>query len=355
MFKNKIDYKLINIAVFVFIIFLLYQTGHLWIGILGTILKIMFPFLFAFVVAYALHPILRFLINRRVPKGLGIFLILATLFGLIAIVVVLLVPLLFDQLGSLFNGIIAFIKEISLNYDLNFGALQDTLAKSFNEIIASIGKYVSNGAMNAINVSMSFVTTLIIAFSAAVYFLIDMDKIRAGFKKFLQRKSERSYFYVRRLDNEMKNYLSGFCKIMVISLIEYTVVYFAIGHPNALLLGFLAAISNLIPYFGGMITNIIAAITAFVISPALFIRTVISFFILSAVDGNVINPLVYGKSNQVHPIIVIMSVFAGGALFGIVGIIISLPTAIIILTTYHFFKDDIVEAIDDIKMTKKKD
>ena len=107
------------------------------------------------------------------------------------------------------------------------------------------------------------------------------------------------------------------------------------------MLGTLAGVGNLIPYFGGIITNIIAAITAFVISPELFLKTCIIFLIFSAVDGYVINPWVYGKSNKVHPLVVIISVFAGGILFGIMGIILSLPVAIVLLATYKFFKEDI--------------
>ena len=107
----------------------------------------------------------------------------------------------------------------------------------------------------------------------------------------------------------MKNYLDGFTKIIIITIIEYTIAFLLIGHPNAILLGFLSAIANLIPYFGGLITNTIAIITAIVISPKLFIRTLIVFLILSILDSYVINPFVYGKSNKLHPIIVILSVY----------------------------------------------
>ena len=56
-----------------------------------------------------------------------------------------------------------------------------------------------------------------------------------------------------------------------------------------------------------------------------------------------------GKTNQVHPIITILSVFIGGALFGITGIILSLPLAIIMVTTYKYFKEDITDVISDMK------
>ena len=67
-----------------------------------------------------------------------------------------------------------------------------------------------------------------------------------------------------------------------------------------------------------------------------------------------INPLVYGKTNEVHPLVVILSVFAGGILFGIAGIVISLPLAIIIITTFKFFREDISYKIEDIKGSTKK-
>lgn len=106
---------------------------------------------------------------------------------------------------------------------------------------------------------------------------------------------------------------------------------------------------NLIPYFGGVITNTIAAITSFVIFPALFWKTVVTFLILSSIDGYVINPYVYGKTNKVHPLVVILSVFAGGILFGTIGILLSLPLAILIITTIQYFNDDVANVIDQFK------
>ena len=354
MLKNKLDFKLINLALIVLIIFLMYQTANVWIGLLGILLKVSAPFFFAFVLAYVLHPYLKFLINHKIPKPIAVIIVLLTVLIVLGGVIGLAFPLAFSQISSLLNGIIAFIKEISLKFDVNFGTLQDTLATSFNKIIERMGTLVSDGAINVINVSIEYITVALISFSAAIYMLIDMDKIRESIKSFLKRKSKKVYRYVSLLDEQMKNYLGGFFKIVLITVFEYSIAFLIIGHPNALLLGILAAFASLIPYFGGIITNIIAAITAFVISPALFIRTIITFIILSTLDGYVINPLVYGKTNQVHPLVVILSVFVGGTLFGVLGIILSLPVAIILITTYKYFKEDINVKIEDIKVTKKR-
>ncbi len=352
MIKDKLDFKLINIAVISLIIYLMYHTGNLWIGITAKFSKLAFPFFLAFVVAYALYPFLKFLTNRKIPKPLAVGIVLFTVLGIVTILIGLVAPLLFEQVISLLNSLITFIKDFSLNNDIQFGTLQETLTNTFNDIIVNVGKYATDGVTKVINVSMDYIATLVISFSAAIYILVDMDDIRHSVKKYLKKKSKRSFEYVRILDDEMKNYLVGMLKIMIITVIEYSLAYMIIGHPNAILLGVLAMVGGLIPYFGGMITNVVAAVTAFVISPALFVRTVITFVILSAIDGYVINPLVYGKTNNVHPLIVIMSVFIGGKLLSVFGIMVSFPLTVIIIATIKYFKVDISDKIGDMK---KKD
>lgn len=349
MIKNKLDYKLLNTAIIMIIIFLLYQTGNLWFGILKKIWDIILPFFLAFIIAYALHPLLKYLENKKIPKWLALTIIIVGLILIMTLMGVVIIPAIFKELPSLFNSIISFVKEISIKFKVDSSSIQTTLQTSFNDIISSMSRYVSNGAISIIGVSLSLLTKFFIAFAASMYLLTDMDKIRKIIKKFLKGISKKMYGYVLTLDKEMKQYLNGFMRIIIIAFFEYTIAYAIIGHPNAILLGILAMIANLIPYFGGMITNIIAAITAFVISPALFIRTVITFMILSSVDGYVINPYVYGKTNKVHPLVVILSIFAGGVLFGTLGILLALPLAIIIIATIKYFEPEVKNTLEDIK------
>lgn len=341
--ENKLNYKLVNILFVLLIIYVLCQTSALWLGIVSVLWKILLPFLIAFVIAYALTPLVDKLRSKKVPKGLAITLVLLFFTLLFGFLIYLITPVFLEQTTGIFNGIIAFFKELSVQYSVDFNTLQHQLSKIFTNTLEKFGTYVSDGAINIVGASISIVSNFFIVVAAFIYFMIDMDKIKNVVKKFTLSKSKKIYRYLSILNKEMQNYLSGFIKICFISFFQYTIMYMIIGHPDALMLGTLAGISNLIPYFGGIITNVIAAITAFVISPELFIKTCIVFVIFSAIDGNVINPLVYGKTNQVHPLVVIISVFAGGILFGVVGIIISLPMAIILIATYKFFKDDITK------------
>lgn len=346
MIKNRLDFKLINVTLMILSVFLIYQTKDFWIGGVNLLYKIFMPFLIAFALAYALYPLVQKL-NKKLPKSLSVMIVAGILMTILVMIVILLFPLLFDQMKSLFSGIVTFLKEISIRHNINFKDVQDTLSSNFNNIVEKFGTYISGGAISVISVSFEYISKLFIIFTAFVYFLIDMDKIREFVKNYFSNKSTKTYNYVKTLDNEMRNYLSGFIKIVIISFFEYSILYTIIGHPNSLMLGSLAAFGNLIPYFGGIVTNVIAAVTAFVISPELFIKTCIVFIVCSGIDGNIINPLVYGKTNKVHPIVIIISVFAGGILFGVMGIVISLPVSILIIATIKYFKDDLM------KMKKK--
>lgn len=351
MLKNKLDYKLVNLVLIALIVFLIYKTGNLWMGVVGKAFQIITPFLFAFALAYAVHPFLKKMQAKKVPKWLGITIIVAIILALVAFIIYIITTVMIGQISSLFTSIISFIKNIQTR-DFNLSGLETTLVDTFKTVITDISKYVSNGAINILDSSIGVLSKMLIIFASFIYFLIDMDKIRKEVKFFFQKRTDKAYNYVRSLDKEMKNYLSGLVQVILITLVEYTLAYTIIGHPNAILLGFLAAIANLIPYFGGIAVNIIASITAFVISPALLIRTIITFIVLSSLDSYVINPTVYGKTNRIHPLVTIIALFAGGVIFGITGVFISFPLTIIIATTYKYFKDDIAR---NFKKQKKEE
>ena len=342
MLKNKLDFKLVNLCIIVLIFFLIYQTGALWLFILGKLISIITPFFFAFIIAYAFNPLLRWFIKKGLPKGVGIFIIVLIILSIIGLILGIGLPLIANQLSGLFGSIIAFIKEMSSKFNVNFGDLESTLSTSFDSILKDVSVIVSNGALSIIGNSLSFITSIMISLSASIYLLVDMDKIRSTVSSFVSKKSKKFKLYIKILDEEMMKYLGGLLKIIFITLFEYSLCYLLIGHPNALLLGLLASLAVTIPYFGGIFINIIALITSFVISTDLFIKTIICVLVLSFIDGYLINPLVYGKTNKLHPLIVIVSVFAGGILFKLFGIVLALPLSIIIVSTIRYFKKDII-------------
>lgn len=349
MFKDKINYRLINILILMLVLYLGVSTVGVWGGIAGYLLKITLPFIIAFAIAYALYPFVRFLEKKGVRKQLAVLLIVVAVILITVAIISVTLPLIYDQLILFSKMIVEVLQDLSSKFDINLGEFQVAISDTLNNTIKSLGKFVSDGTVDILGKSINILTQTIVVAIVSIYFLADMDKIRSGLKHFLKRMKNRSYEYVKSLDEEIGHYLQGLALFMVIQLIEYCLVFFIVGHPNWLLLGVLACVTTVIPYFGGLITNIIAVITASVVSTPVFIGTLIICLIFPQIDGYIISPKVYGKTNNINPLWSIFAVMVGGSIGGLLGIIIALPVFILLNCTYHFFKKDIKQGIGKVK------
>ena len=350
--KDKINFKLLNILIIVAIVCLLYSISGLWLGIVSNIFKIVAPFVLAFSLAYVIYPLVKKLIDAGSPKWLAILTVCILGVGSLLVIIILTVPLLYEQILLFLSNISVFLSDLSAKYEINFGSLQSALSDFSTNIISNIGSSISNGAISAVNASVNVLTTGIVVVCAAVYFLIDMNKIRSSIKKYFYEKNRKTASYLKKLDEELTKYIGGMGLNIVIQMIEYTLAFLIIGHPNYLILGILSGISAIIPWFGGFLVAVISLLVSSVISTKMFILTAIICIVCPTLDGNVIGPKVYGKTNSLHPLLVIFAVSAGGIIAGFWGIVLSLPVAIAIKTTYNFYKKDIYKKVRHIRGNK---
>ena len=350
--KNKVNYGLLNVLLIMGIVYLVTATSKYWLGLITGVFNIIFPFFLAFVFAYILHPFVERLERRGVRRKLALTAVIFIFFAIMVGLLWFTLPAIYDQLVSFSKNISTAITDISGRFDLNLGEYQTAINDALNQLIKNVGSYISTGTVDILGKSVNFVTNAMIVLIVGIYMLIDMDKIRGFIKKSL-KKHPKEYNYVMALDHQMGNYLHGMAIFMLVQLFEYSILFKIVGHPSWLLLGVLACITTVIPYFGGLFTNIIAVITASVISTKLFIATLIITLIFPNIDGYVISPHIYGKTNNINPILVI---FIGGAfssIFGIFGFMLGLPVYLIIRTTWEFFDDDIKEYLEDRKEARK--
>ena len=335
------------------IAYIVIVTNGYWSGIIFKIIEIILPFFFAFCLAYILHPFVKKLESKGIRRSLALATVVIIFFGIIVALLCITLPAIYDQLVSFTKSVPKIITDISTRFDLDLGEYQDSITDALNNLIKNMGSYISDGTIEVLGKSVNFLTKMLVVFMVGVYFLIDMDKIRGFIKKYL-RRFKREYEYVKALDKEMGNYLHGLAIFMLIQLIEYSLLFKIIGHPSWLLLGVLACVTTVIPYFGGLFTNIIACITASVVSTKLFVMTLIITLIFPNIDGYVISPHVYGKTNNINPILVIFVAAICSSLFGILGIALGLPLYLIMRTTWNFFNEDIKGYIGDRKEEKSK-
>lgn len=228
------------------------------------------------------------------------------------------IPTLIFQLLSIVKNLNGLFNSNQLNVLLS-------------NISDNIWLYISSG----ITFSYNLISNIILTLGAIVYFLKDMEQIKSWLLKKIKNKE---LFY--KIEFNINNYFKGLLIIMFITFFEYNIIYLIIKHPQFLLLGMFASIANLIPQFGGLIVHILALLTSLTLGKVMFVKTIIAVFVLSILDGYVINPLVYGKTNKLHPLIIIITLLLGSVLFGFMGILLALPLTIIIITTYNYYTKD---------------
>lgn len=347
--KNRLNYRLINVLLMFAIIYILYLTSNQWGLYLSKILSVSFPFLVGFAIAYILNPFVKFLESKGARRNIAITSVLILVFGFILGVIWLTLPVVYEQLISLSRSIISIIGDVSTKFDINLGEFSNTIMDTLNKLISGVGDYISNGTVTLVNKGIKFVTNLVIIVVVGIYFLVDMDKIRGKIKDFFKKIGKREFNYVKKLDTEITNYFKGLVMCMVIQFFEYSILYKLIGHPNWLLLGLLDCVTSFIPYFGGYITNCVALITASTVSMPVFIGTLVILLVFPNIDGYIISPKIYGRTNRTNPVIAIFMIVLFSSLFGFVGILIAMPTYVIIKATYEYFEKDIRKKIVEFK------
>mgnify|MGYP002622083665 FL=1 len=152
--KDKLNFKLLNLLIIIAIVCLLYLIRGLWIGIVVNIFKIVAPFLLAFALAYVIYPLVKKLIDAGSPKWLAILAVCILGIGSIMIIILLTVPLLYEQILLFLSNISVLLSDLSSKYEINFGGLQSSLTEFSSNIISSLGSSISNGAISVVNASV---------------------------------------------------------------------------------------------------------------------------------------------------------------------------------------------------------
>lgn len=351
MSNKKLNYKIINIAALVILFYFGFLSVRIGWDIIIKCMSLLAPFIVGFVFAYSLTPLVRWLQRKGLNKALAVIVVIFGLLIIVAGLIAMVVPLLYDQIVLLVKNVIEVFENFNTSFNLNIGSFEIKLTDYLTDIAKDIGTFASSTTIGFLSSSIGFTGKFIVGFVGFVYFLADMDKIRSGFKNILSSINTRLVSYIKCMDVEISNYLKGLEIFMVIQLFEYSILFLIIGHPNWLILGILACVTTVIPYFGGLITNVIAIILATVISPKLLILTIIICLIFPQLDGYLISPRIYGKTNSVNPLITIMVVSVGGTLKGAIGIIVALPIYLLIRSTYNFFKKDLQKGMVIVKET----
>ena len=333
--------NMIKVVLFLVVILLITFLLPTFSPALRTILNVFSCMFVATGLAYVTYPIVKYLRSIGI-KGNYASALAILLFGtLIVVVSILTVQLMYPQIVRAIQLVQDSSSGIVWMRDSpELGKVIDYLAPYLDRFAQQALDYIANVTQNVISLSTKFIADFALISCLYMYILFDSEKIIKRIKDKLVYGSKH-YEFVKQLNLEYMKYLRGLIIIIIITVVEYGVIYYAIGHPDWMALAALCAFSNLIPYFGGIIVNLIALATAVFVSSELFFAVLVCVIVLPTIEGNILNPLVHKKTIEISPIALLPAIFIGGAIFGFLGIVLSIPAIIFYKVFKQYYKDDV--------------
>ena len=336
------------------------------LDVLKTIGQIIFPFILGGAIVFVINVPMSFLEKkifenikkenkaaRKLARPVSLLLTIVLVVGVIALVMIGVIPQLTKTMGSLMINITDFIPQIKIwirdffHDNQEIMKLVDQVQFNPDQAIRWGISLLGNGAGNMMNTTMSAVgsvvsglATFFIAFSFACYVLFQKEKLHVQIRKvlfaFLPKQKADAFLKVCSLTyRTFANFLTGQCLEAVILGCMFVVTLSILRMPYALLIGVLIAFTALIPIFGAFIGCAVGSFLIFMVSPKQAIIFIIVFLVLQQIEGNLIYPHVVGESVGLPSIWVLAAVTIGGNLMGIVGMLVFIPLLSVVYTIFR--------------------
>lgn len=321
----------------------------------GTFFSTLFaPILIAGFLYYMLNPLVQLLITKaKFKKNMAVSAVMLFLLSLVVIFFVSVLPQLAKQISSLASNLPDFIKgmeawgreffdkpmfegidveEYMSKLDISMGSvlkgIVDSLSTGLGSLIASIA-----------NMTMIIVTVPFILF----YMLKDGHRLIPAIEKYMPSKQKSEIInLLEKMSRTISSYISGQAIECLFVAMATFIGYQLIGIEYAFLFGCIAGATNMIPYLGPYIGLAPAVLVTIFDSPMKAALACIVVLVVQQIDGNVIYPLVIGKSLDIHPLTIILVLLVSGNIAGLLGMILGVPFYAVCKTVFiHIF--DIIQ------------
>lgn len=320
--------------------------------------SVILPFLVAFILSYAINPLVQKLQDKaHIRRWVAILLVYLSTGLMIGLILWWLIPLVWEQLQSAWKYVPTAIDYynntlrgwVRSHTPIRLPALQvrdmskglvDFLKEHYN--IIDVRSFFTNlmlSGMNIINVAGIVVLVPILMF----YFLYNWDERLVKMRHMIPNRYILSVYRIaKESDEALMSFIKGQILVMVLLGMVYAVQLQLIGLKVGLIIGMMAGIASFVPYLGftlGFIAAIIAGLFQFGVDWVHLVLIVGAFMVGQAVEGYVLQPLLLGDKIGLSPLWVMFAVLAGASLAGIAGMLIALPLAAVLKVLFQHAYD----------------
>lgn len=363
--KLKINKKYLNIGLITLMIgvvlLFVYQVSRHSVDIFlffknlfFNFLAVISPIIYAFIISYILYRPLLFIehyfkklwdrstkrsLSSKTYRLISLLILVILAFGTITLLINSIVPPLFQNLLTIgedipnfqailtewFSKLAPYFKSIHITDD----QIRQLTTYITSFLSGFLTKIFASGTGMVTNVATFFINlfaTPILTF----YFLKDKESIFIAIDKIATvTLSVKNKLKMKRFLKDVHEIFGGFILGQLLDAlivgIASTILLLIIGHPFALLIGFIAGITNVIPYIGPIIGAVLAFILGLFTNVKLGLLGAVLLIIYQQIDGNFIQPKILGESVGLAPVWIFMAILIGGNYLGAFGMILAVP------------------------------
>lgn len=310
--------------------------GYLLLLVLDVVSVLLVPLLVAGIVVFLLNPVVSWSARRGLPRSLGTALAyLLVLVGLFGGTARLLLPPLVEQVSTAVDALPADVAgaevrgeelaaTVGLDVDIDGAAVQAWVIDNRDMLLGSL---TGLGAATASFLVVVFLC--LIGLVAAFYMLVDLPRLRRVAVALVPppRREEAG-----AVGHEVAGTVGGFLRGQLIVAafvgIATGLAMLALGLPLWLFVGLVAGVTNLVPFVGPFVGGLLAVAIALIDGdPLLALWVLLAIVVIQQVESSVVAPMVVGRTVELHPVVVLLAVLAGGSLAGVLGLLVAVPLA----------------------------
>ncbi|TPK97419.1 AI-2E family transporter [Mesorhizobium sp. B2-4-16] len=312
---------------------------------------ILLPFVAGMVLAYFLDPVADWLQRLGLSRLMATVVILIAFIVVVVLALVILVPVLATQMADFARKLPEYLtrlqslitsfdpKWLEQRFGVNAAGLRDGLNSLLTTgfgLLTTVFTSIWSSGVALVSVVSLFVVTPVVAF----YMLLDWDRMVAVVDSWVPRDYVET---VRALARDINTATAGFVRgqgtLCLVLGAMYATGLTLTGLNFAILIGLFAGLISFIPYVGSLTGLVLAVGVAFVqFWPdwTMIVAVACVFFVGQFIEGNILQPRLVGKSVGLHPVWLMFALFAFGALFGFVGLLIAVPASAAIAVLVRF-------------------
>lgn len=309
------------------------------IWLLGQLLVVVLPVVVAVLLVRGLAPVAARLRRKLKPSRAALVAVLGFLVVLIGVLLLVGVSLAreFDELGTTISqGIDDLERWLVEDGPFDFNAAEvaewrQRAGEALSRFLFSDQRSVTSSAVIAAEVVVGAVLTVIVGF----FFLRDGRRMTMGMLRTLpEARRPVANRMARRSWDALGGYLRGAAVLGLVESMAIGAVLFAVGARLVVPVMIVTFLAAFIPIVGAVFAGVVAVLVALVTAggvPAVIVAGVA--LVVQQIDNELLAPIVYGRALRLHPLVILLGIAAGGALFGFVGTFLAVPVLAVVLNS----------------------